>query len=325
MRQRVIIRQSASPRLRLGRRPVPVSDGGSETRSRTRPAELFRALAVLCEPPEPEHTRLAALLELPGSPDRSEHTGLFLLELHPYASVYLGAEGMLGGEARDRVAGFWRALGRVPPAEPDHLAALLGLYASLVEAADGAGEPDAGARETLLARARAALLWEHLLSWLGPWTAKAEEIAPPVYRNWAVLLRAALLREAAAVGPPEKLPLHLREAPPLPDPREAGGEAFLAGLLAPARSGILLVRSDLERAGRELGLGVRKGERAYALRGLVGQDGRAVLAWVAAEAAAWGARHWKLGEREPVCRPVSAWWAKRAERTAALAGELARA
>ena len=36
---------------------------------------------------------------------------------------------MLGGEARDRIAGFWRALGLVPPPEPDHLAVMLGLYA----------------------------------------------------------------------------------------------------------------------------------------------------------------------------------------------------
>jgi sulfite exporter TauE/SafE len=38
---------------------------------------------------------------------------------------------MLGGAARERVAGFWRAVGLVPPPEPDHLAALLGLAAGV--------------------------------------------------------------------------------------------------------------------------------------------------------------------------------------------------
>ena len=55
--------------------------------------------------------------------------------------VYLGAEGMLGGAARDRVAGFWRALGLVPPAEPDHLAALLGLAAALADASATSASP----------------------------------------------------------------------------------------------------------------------------------------------------------------------------------------
>ena len=86
--------------------------------------ELFRALAVLAEPPRAETAHLAVALELGAVPEASEYTDLFVFQLYPYASVYLGAEGMLGGEARDRIAGFWRALGQVPPAEPDHLAVM---------------------------------------------------------------------------------------------------------------------------------------------------------------------------------------------------------
>ena len=58
-----------------------------------------------------------------------------MLNCPPYASVYLGPDGALGGEGADRAAGFWRASGLTPPAEPDHLTALLALYASLGEAA----------------------------------------------------------------------------------------------------------------------------------------------------------------------------------------------
>ena len=93
---------------------------------------------------------------------------MFVLNCPPYASVYLGAEGGLGGEVADRAAGFWRAIGVPPPAEPDHLTALLSLYARLGEApvaGDGAAclaPATAGA----LARARQALFWEHLWPWL---------------------------------------------------------------------------------------------------------------------------------------------------------------
>src|SRR5207244_505396 len=93
--------------------------------------EVLRALAVLCEAPAPGQERVAAALGIAPAPRADEWAELFLFELPPYASIYLGAEGMIGGEALDRVAGFWRALGLEPPPEPDHLAALLGLAAAL--------------------------------------------------------------------------------------------------------------------------------------------------------------------------------------------------
>src|SRR6266545_2894193 len=94
-------------------------------------ADLFRALGALCEAPQPEHAAVARALGL-APPRAVDFAGVFMLQVYPYASVHLGDEGMLGGEAGDRVAGFWRALRLVPPAEPDHLASLLGLYAALM-------------------------------------------------------------------------------------------------------------------------------------------------------------------------------------------------
>ena len=95
-------------------------------------SDLLRSLAVVSEDVTPDHHRVAASLGI--NSDVAAHTDLFCLQLPPFAAIYLGADGMLGGEAADRVAGFWRALGLVPPAEPDHLAALLGLYSTLVQA-----------------------------------------------------------------------------------------------------------------------------------------------------------------------------------------------
>src|SRR5918911_4254765 len=123
--------------------------------------ELFRALAVLAEPPTVKAARVAEALELGELPTADEYTELFVFQLYPYASVYLGSEGMIGGEARDRVAGFWRALGQMPPAEPDHLSVMLALYARLCELE----EEESGGRANWH-RARRAFLWEHLLSWL---------------------------------------------------------------------------------------------------------------------------------------------------------------
>ncbi|MDR0361005.1 MAG: molecular chaperone TorD family protein, partial [bacterium] len=164
--------------------------------------EVFRALGALCEPPGPQTATLAEALGLTTPiPTEADHTDLFLFQLYPYASVYLGPEGQLGGPARDRVAGFWRALGLTPPAEPDHLAALLGLLAALAGAERA--EVDA-ARRVLRSRARAALLTEHLLSWLPPYLARVQELGGNFYVGWARLLGTALEEEAARLHLPDR-------------------------------------------------------------------------------------------------------------------------
>jgi hypothetical protein len=105
------------------------------------------------------------------------------------------------------------------------------------------------------------------------------------------------------------------------DPRQEGGEAFLAALLAPVRSGLILVRRDLERTARELGLGCRAGERHFALRALLNQEAGGVLGWLAAFAAEAAVGYREL---EPGAR-CAAYWAERATVTAELLDELARA
>lgn len=279
--------------------------------------ELLRTLGALAEPPVEAHARLGRLLELEGDPDPVEHTELFAFQLYPYASVFLGPEGMLGGDARDRVAGFWRALGLVPPPEPDHLTTLVALYASIAEHEGQEAEPAARA---LWTQARRALLWEHLLPWLPAYLDRVEELSGPFYAGWARLLRSTLVEELGTFGGESQLPLHLREAPGVADPREEGGEAFLGALLAPVRSGMILCRADLARSARELGLGLRIGERAYVLKALLSQEPAAVLEWLAREARRSRERHggWPAGMEE-----ITGFWLGRAEATAMLLESLA--
>lgn len=275
--------------------------------------ELFRALAVFAEPPERAGVgRVAAALGLGPVPEASAYTDTFVFQLYPYASVYLGDEGMLGGEARDRVAGFLTALGQEPPQEPDHLATMLGAYASLCESEEAAG--DARVREHFRG-ARRAFLWEHLLSWLPVYLDKLVRVAPSFYRAWAELLREALDAEAASLGAQGALPLHLREARGVEDPRTSSSEEFLKTLLAPARSGFIIVRDDLSRAARDLQTGLRAGERTYALRSLFGQEAAATLDWLASEADTWESLH---ARRKGVHGQVAEWWAARARSTAGL-------
>lgn len=268
-----------------------LSNPGFTGESGQAPVDLIRTLAVFAEAPSSEHIHLWQALGIEDSPSASEYADIFLFQLYPYASVHLGPEGMLGGEAQNRVAGFWRALGKNPPPEPDHLAALLGLYATLSEQVrpeqkvsnelSGFSEAEA----VLITQGRDALLQEHIAPWVPAYLERVIEIASGPYRGWAVLLDKVLQVELVRVGHPERLPLHLRESPPLADPQTDGADAFISGLLAPVRAGIILTRADLARLASELDLGLRAGERRYALEHLLGQDSSGFLQSLAVEAA----------------------------------------
>lgn len=262
-------------------------------------AELWRALGSLAEAAASERSEAAAALGLPGAPERIEHTEILLLEVHPYASVYLGPEGMLGGEAADRVAGFWRALGMSPPSEPDHLASLCGLYAALLD-------EEAKAQERHLTRvrhARRSLLSEHILPWVPLFAHKVGQVAQGALGAWSTLLLEALEEEAREAGVPDRLPLHLREAPAgLGSVAGGNGEVsaakeLTAHLLSPVRTGMVLARSDLTGAARRLGLGLRLGERRFTLLALLEQDPVGVLGWLAQQAAEWGGFHASVPDR----------------------------
>lgn len=279
------------------------------------PTELLRALALLAEPPGPHHAAVAELI-CPGTPaEASEYADVFMFQLYPYASVYLGPEGMLGGDARARISGFWQAVGREPPVEPDHLASMIGLYVALAEEeAEGRA-----AESTLGHQARRALLFEHLAPWVFFYLTRIKALGSDFFSRWAEVFDIVLRDELLGFGPPSDLPAHFRAGEALPDPRTEGGDAFLSGLLAPARSGMILTRADLARVAGQLGLGLRAGERRYALEHLMGQDPEGVLEAFAAEAESQRAGH---EGRRPWLGASAAFLETQARTTAELLGAL---
>jgi hypothetical protein len=272
----------------------------SETNDAGQTSEVLRALAVLLEAPRPEHAAIAAALDLPAVPEPDEHTSVLVFQAYPYASIYLGAEGMMGGEARDRIAGFWRALGSEPPQDPDHLSLLLAALAALPV------EPTS---------VRNALFWEHIASWMPLYLATVRRIGGPFHAAWAQLAAEICVDLADELGPPPRAPLALRAAPDLVR-RPDSLDQLIATLLAPVRTGAILVRSDLARAAADLGFGLRAGERQFALRTLLAEDPAAVLTWLAHEVRAQA--------RDLVALPpITSWWATRAEATARWLDDLA--
>ena len=269
--------------------------------------ELLRALGALAIVAPPESARLAHALDLPEWTP-VEYTRAFVLGLPPYASIYLGPEGKLGGEGADRVAGLWRTLGLTPPPDPDHLGVILALYSELGEASETARHEHTRLR---LDRARATVLWEHLWPWL-PLYLDALCAMESTSRQWASLLTRAVEREAERAEPASQLPLALRSAPgaitttePYPD--------LLDALVTPARSGFVLTHADLVAMTSELRVGLRRGERRYVLDAILQQDSVGGLSWLASHARRWARGHRR---RRQFAADPSSWWAERADETA---------
>ena len=277
--------------------------------------ELLRALGAVADAPAAART-VAPALGLDPAGD-AEHTDVFLLNCPPYASVYLGPEGALGGEGTDRVAGFWRAIGINPPAEPDHLSALLGLYASLGEAIVDARRP---ATVAALARSQAGLFWEHLWPWLPAYLDAVTDLAAPALAWWADLLRRVIVAEFSLQPACPQLPLALRQAPLEIQPGIGLGD-LIDVLAIPVRSGMILTRRRLALGAGQACVGHRIGERRFALRAMLGQDPHSTLTWLADEAFRWSQRHHSRAPGDN----VTGWWAARAGRTGQFLQECAAA
>jgi TorA maturation chaperone TorD len=290
--------------------------------------ELLRALGAVAGDPA-DARKVLATLGLDGAGlTNAEHTEVFVLNCPPYASVYLGAEGGLGGEAADRVAGFYRAIGLEPAAsEPDHLTVLLSLYAALGE--DRSSVSAAITTQTdkrSWNHVRQVLFWEHLWPWLPGYLGAVTDVGVPTLSAWAELTMQVLVAEQAAMLadaqlpaaqlpaaqlPAAQLPLALREAPPPLTGDESLGE-LLDALTAPIRSGMILTRRTLAIGAGQAGAGHRIGERRFTLRAMLEQEPERTFGWLADEAERWSARHaaCALGD------PVHHWWAERAFTTA---------
>lgn len=241
--------------------------------------ELIRALGVFCEPPADEHTRLAEILGFSKSPCADAYQEIFCNDLPPFASVYLSNEGVMGGEALERISGFWQALQREVPHEPDHLSRLLGLAAFLEEKQISAGEP---ARALLIQRSRAALFWEHLLPWMPTYLDRVESIAKDtVYGDWARLLSETLLSDFECLGPLENPPRHLAASSGLPDPRRKGAAQFFSSLFAPVQLGFILLAEDLNNLADEIGILPKDHDRQAILKDLLREAPKETLGGLA--------------------------------------------
>ena len=264
----------------------------------TDPRELagWYRLAAETIAAEPDEGLLAILAEVPelaphATPEAAaRHTHVFVLNVYPFASVYLGEDGALHGERAAFTRDVLQALGLRAEERggvaADHLAVALDALATLLEREASAEEAVDEAVDATVDAARArhaqrTVLGEHLLPWIPHVLSAVERVDDGLYAAVAGILRATLRRHAARLATFED-DASRTPTPSAPEPVAPAPDDPLAWLVAPARCGMFLAREDLAALAAEAGLPARIGGRRFVLREL----GRAAVS--DAEAAALG-------------------------------------
>jgi TorA maturation chaperone TorD len=264
---------------------------------------LFTSLGEVVEAPGTEQARLARMLGLPGEPNRQEFTNLFVVQLFPYASIYLSPNGLAGGAVRRRAAEYWTWTGRIAPHEPDHITALLKLYGALKATLQGDYVLASVSLEN-----RHAVFWEIIASWLPMYLLRMRELGTALYRTWSDVAFDMVEAEAAQLGAPVVMSSFLAAAPAAPQPTEPG--AFIDSLFAPAVSGIILCRADLGRCAHTNRLTVRMADRRHTLKLMLTENLTGVCGWLHDEISRQADNLRRLPD---ALAPVRDYWVQRAE------------
>ncbi len=190
----------------------------------------------------------------------------------PYASVYLEADGQLGGEVSRGVLRHYADAGFTPPADapaPDHVSAELGFLAYLTHGLVGAMEQEPGVAAERWQEALRRFIDAHALCWMPAFVLALRRQGDERYGILADTLLELVLdhREAlggAAVPAPEG-----SAGPDLLAKPETGWKEIAGFLVRPAWSGLFLARDDISRMGRAVSSPIGFGDRTQMLVNLM--------------------------------------------------------
>lgn len=246
---------------------------------------------------------------------RIEFTRLFAMTIYPYASVFLGTAPEMNGESTAKAELFYERVGFELPSDwmigaPDALGAELECLASLLD------------------RGRAAesreFLREHILPWAPVCLIAVERISKfGIYQELARIALDNLLTDSQSLGD--------TVAPGEDESELAHAEMDLyrlvEHLVAPARCGFFLSKSDLQGIAREIDVPIGFGDRGLILEGLMKSAGSEGRIAEGLEAIRTIGREWTAAYNNWEDRyPASAWlwrvWKSRTGATDAMLTEM---
>jgi TorA maturation chaperone TorD len=268
----------------------------------------------------------AALSEINADELEVDHYRVFGINVYPYASVFLSADGLKGGAEAEASTAFYARVGWATQTnEPDHIAVQLGVLGWLAGAELEALEDGKASQVARIQALRRQFLDERVLTWLPSLYLATAGQKSFVYAE-VVRLALELVAEDRAVLARNDLmqashPVFALPAAPdlLVDPK-TGLRDIAEYLMTPALSGLFFSRDEVIRlAGRHglpTGFADRKTLLHNVLRGAVNYGVFPVLiADLCAEAQRWGSHLRELGQKHPTLSAGCLVWARRVDKT----------
>lgn len=219
--------------------------------------------------------------ELPDQPDyeaiAADHFRLLGMELPPYESVFLAADGLLGGTVSEAVAVLFRQFGLpldTAASSPDHIGHELAALAYLCHREATTSGDDAKTNGDAARRQQGRLLEEHLLRWLVPFHVALGRQGDAFYVALSRLCLELVRQHFASVMEAGLSPAVVETgitptAHDLLEDDTTSLREIADFLLVPCRSGIYLSRADIGTLGRHLQLPRGFGDRRQTLLNLM--------------------------------------------------------
>ena len=184
----------------------------------------------------------------------AEHYQLFVHNVFPYESIFLGDDGLLGGTITESVAGFYQRIGFTPTSDEsaDHISTELSAMAYLCFAELDAIEDEIPHQVERLRQLQRHFLDEHLLRWLPAFVFAVEQQEPTIYTDVVRQSFDVVCRHRVQLGDDLMATSNrfvLTASPDLLADEKTSLRDIARYLLTPAYTGFFLSVDDIRRIG----------------------------------------------------------------------------
>ena len=204
----------------------------------------------------------------------AEHYQLFVHNVFPYESIFLGDDGLLGGTITEGVAGFYQRIGFVPASDEsaDHISTELSAMAYLCFAELDAIEDEIPHQVERLRQLQRRFLDEHLMRWLPAFVFAVEQQDPNIYADVVRQSFELVCRHRAQLGDDLMATSNsfvLTVPPDLLADEKTSLRDIARYLLTPAYTGFFLSVADIRRIGARFRVPHGFGKRQQILTNLL--------------------------------------------------------
>jgi TorA maturation chaperone TorD len=264
----------------------------------------------------------------------ADHYQLFGLNVFPFESVFLDAEGRMGGPSTQVVTDFYRISGfpnNRHGESPDHIGLELAFLAFLCAAEADAWEDERLLSARRLRRIQYRFLDEHLLRWLPGFLQAVRRQGFPFFSELTELAFELACEHYYDIGTEMVVrgePFRLHPLPDLLADHKTGFKEISSYLLTPAYSGLYLSRDEITRLAQAVALPRGFGDRGQMLHNLflAAVDYGClpdVLDRLSALNAEWVDYYRNISEQGEIPSQIAEVWLERLERTAQIIATIA--